>query len=74
MAALTTELDEVRNKPKVAQQDLELTDQNHSQQLPDLEAMRDRILKDLKLGRQAPGYKAAVKALDRFIDELRSRD
>lgn len=40
--------------------------------LPDLEAMRDRILSDLKLGKQAPGYKAAAKALDRFITELQT--
>ena len=29
-----------------------------------------RILFDLKLGKQAPGYKAAQKALNRFIAEL----
>jgi len=32
--------------------------------------MRDLILADLKLGKQAPGYKAATKALDRLIAEL----
>ena len=36
----------------------------------DLEKTRDRVLKRLKLGKQAPGYKAAVKALDMMIDEL----
>ncbi|MDV2997304.1 MAG: hypothetical protein N4J56_007009 [Chroococcidiopsis sp. SAG 2025] len=36
-------------------------------QIPDLEAKRDRVLLDLKLGKQAPGYKAAQKALNRFI-------
>jgi hypothetical protein len=35
-----------------------------------LEKTRDRVLKRLKLGKQAPGYKAAVKALDMMIDEL----
>ncbi len=35
-----------------------------------LEALRDRILLDLKLGKQVPGYKAAQKALNRFIAEL----
>lgn len=35
-----------------------------------LEALRDRILFDLKLGKQASGYKAAQKALKRFIAEL----
>ena len=39
-------------------------------QMADFEALRDRILLDLKLGKQAPGYKAAQKALNRFIAEL----
>jgi hypothetical protein len=48
-------------------------------QMTDLEALRDseallrsadRILLDLKLGKQALGYKAAQKALNRFIAEL----
>lgn len=39
-------------------------------QMADLEALRERILSDLKLGKQAPGYKAAHKALNRFIAEL----
>lgn len=40
--------------------------------LLDLEATRARILSGLKLGKQAPGYKAATKALDRLIAELQS--
>ncbi|OUL23107.1 hypothetical protein BV378_24690 [Nostoc sp. RF31YmG] len=39
-------------------------------QLKALEAKRDRILLELKLGKQATGYKAALKALNRFIAEL----
>ncbi len=39
-----------------------------------LEALRDRILFDLKLGKQAPGYKAAQKALNRFIAKLTHPD
>jgi hypothetical protein len=35
-----------------------------------LEALRDSILSGLKLGKQAPGYKAAQKALDHFISQL----
>jgi hypothetical protein len=35
-----------------------------------LEILRDRILSELKLGKQAPGYKTAQKALNRFISEL----
>lgn len=36
----------------------------------DYQAIRDQVLTSLKLGKQAPGYKSAVKALDRFIAEL----
>ena len=36
----------------------------------DLEALRDRVLFDLKLGKQASGYKAAQKALNFFIAQL----
>lgn len=39
-------------------------------QLEALEALRDRIFSELKLGKQAPGYKAAQKALNGFIAEL----
>lgn len=35
-----------------------------------LEILRDRVLSELKLGKQAPGYKTAQKALNRFISEL----
>jgi predicted DNA-binding protein len=34
----------------------------------------DRVLKRLKLGKQASGYKAAVKALNMMISELSSQD
>ncbi|MBC1280470.1 hypothetical protein GNF10_32160, partial [Nostoc sp. UCD121] len=37
----------------------------------DFEAIRDRILFELKLGRQASAYKAAQKALNRFIQEIK---
>jgi len=40
----------------------------------ELDPIRDRVLKRLKLGKQAPGYKAAVKALDMMIDELSHDD
>lgn len=39
-------------------------------QAVELELLRDRILSELKLGKQAPGYKAIQKALNRFIAEL----
>lgn len=37
---------------------------------PSLEELRERVLSSLKLGKQAPGYKAAQKVLERFITEL----
>jgi len=37
----------------------------------DFEAIGDRILFELKLGRQASAYKAAQKALNRFIQEIK---
>lgn len=42
-------------------------------QLEALDALRERILFDLKLGKQATGYKVAQKALNRFIAELTTR-
>lgn len=38
-----------------------------------LEEMRDQILKSLKLGKQAPGYKKALSALNQFIELLRDK-
>ena len=39
-------------------------------QMAELENLRNRILLDLKLGKQASGYKTAQKALNHFIAEL----
>lgn len=39
-------------------------------QVAELEALRARVLSNLKLGKQAPGYKATQKVLNRFIVEL----
>jgi predicted GNAT family acetyltransferase len=44
--------------------------QQESEQHQDYQVMRDKVLNSLKLGRQAPGYKSALKALDRFIAEI----
>ncbi|MCC5670742.1 hypothetical protein LC653_45075 [Nostoc sp. CHAB 5784] len=38
--------------------------------LETLETLRDRILSQLKLGKQATGYKMALKALNLFIAEV----
>lgn len=37
----------------------------------DYEVVRDRILSELKLGRQAHAYKTTQKALNRMIAELK---
>lgn len=39
--------------------------------LPDLEGIRDRVLADLRLGKQAPRYREAARVLDRFINDLK---
>jgi len=39
-------------------------------QIAELKTLRDRVLLSLKLGKQAPGYRAALKALNHFITEL----
>lgn len=44
---------------------------NFVHDIVDFEAIRDRILFELKLGRQASGYKTAQKALNQFIAELK---
>lgn len=41
--------------------------ERETQQLPDLEAARDRFLSGLKLGKQSPGYKRTKATIDRFI-------
>jgi hypothetical protein len=38
--------------------------------IEELEILRDRVLSELKLGKQATGYKTAQKVLNRFIAEL----
>lgn len=42
-------------------------------QVNDLEAVRERVLSSLKLGKQAPGYKTAKLALNQFIQLLRAK-
>lgn len=39
----------------------------------ELEALRDQVLQELKLGKQAPGYKTTQKALNQFITLLSKR-
>lgn len=67
IAELIHENEELR--AKVSQ--LQNQKQQESEQHRDYKFIRDQVLAGLKLGRQAPGYKSAVKALDRFIAEIR---
>lgn len=44
-----------------------------SPSMTELEALRDQVLQELKLGKQAPGYKTTQKALNQFITLLSKR-
>jgi hypothetical protein len=59
-----------KNKNQDQQPDIA---QEHTPTLPnikELEALRDQVLQELKLGKQAPGYKTTQKALNQFITLL----
>lgn len=63
-----------RKTDNLAQQDTD-TQLSAATVLPkgaNLEILRDRVLLSLKLGKQAPLYKAALKVLNHFIAELTS--
>ena len=45
--------------------------EKETEEPPDYQVIRNKVLNRLKLGAQAPGYKSAVKALDGFITEIR---
>lgn len=42
------------------------------QKVATLESLRNQVIVELKLGKQSPGYKAALKALNHFIVVLNS--
>ncbi|QLE45983.1 hypothetical protein FD723_37815 (plasmid) [Nostoc sp. C052] len=74
-----TRNDEELNRLKAQVQYLQKENSAHQERsavtfvydIVDFEAIRDRILFELKLGRQASGYKAAQKALNTMIAELK---
>lgn len=74
MISLREENDALRRKCSELESSLASVKPNQEEprtrSLPDLDAIANRILKNLKLGTQAPGYKAARKALDLFIGDL----
>lgn len=71
---LIEEKGELRRELEQAREDLEKVRSHQPTadiQLPILlDELRSRTLADLKLGKQAPGYKSAQKALDIFIQKL----
>jgi hypothetical protein len=69
---LSEEVERPRAENEAIRQELDTAKESARQPLqqPDLEELGSRILKNLKLGTQAPGYKVARKALDQFIREL----
>lgn len=69
--ALEAELEQARQERDRFRQELTAYQASQPQQ-PDYEAIRDRVLASLKLGKQAPGYKSAKKVLDDFISRLKA--
>lgn len=63
---LKIELEQARLERDRLAAELAANQASQSQQ-PDLEAIRDRVLASLKLGKQAPEYKRTKKAIDSFI-------
>lgn len=60
---------------KIGDLDLELSKiKEQPQQQPDTQAIRDRALTKLKLGKQAPEYKRAKKYMDLLLAELSGSD
>lgn len=64
------ELTRENEELKAALSQLQSQRQKESESL-DYQVIRNKVLNSLKLGKQAPGYKSAVKALDGFIEEIR---
>ena len=72
---LQKESEERRDYAKLTRENSELKAQlsqlqKESEEPRDYQVIRDKVLSSLKLGKQAPGYKTAVKAIDRFIAEM----
>lgn len=63
---LTRENEKLKDQLSQLQSQLQTESEKHQ----DYQVLRDKVLSSLKLGKQAPGYKSAIKALDRFIAEM----
>ena len=73
---LLRENEALKQQNQELQQELSNVAVTPTLQLPDYEAVRDRVLRTLtsgkgKIATTSPQYKAAARALDRFILELR---
>ncbi|MBD2694146.1 hypothetical protein [Anabaena catenula] len=62
-----------RNKNQDQQPDIAETHTPTPPNMTELEALRDQVLQELKLGKQAPGYKTTQKALNQYITLLSKR-
>lgn len=72
---LQKEAEERRDYAKLTRENSDLKAQlsqlqKESEEPRDYQVIRDKVLSSLKLGKQAPGYKTAAKAIDRFIAEM----
>ncbi len=75
-AAIPGGISRLRAESQTLRQDREqlaAEELKHSSPSVDYEAVRDRVLANLKLGKQAPQYKAVARAIDEFIKEISGR-
>jgi molybdenum-dependent DNA-binding transcriptional regulator ModE len=78
VASLRAELESLRQERDQLEAEVnrfteQLAAEERSHESINHEAVRDRILASLKLGKQAPQYKAAARAIDEFIKEISGR-
>ena len=74
-AAIPGGISRLRAESQTLRQDREqlaAEELKHSSPSVDYSAIRARILASLKLGKLSPQYKAAAKAMDEFIKEIKS--
>lgn len=68
---LKSELEQVRAENASLKSTASDSGLQQTQSKNELLEMRDLVLASLKLGKQAPGYKAAKQALDKFVEALK---
>jgi hypothetical protein len=72
LVAQTAELEQQRKLIAALEEKLEQCEQKvqQSQQQPNLEVIRERILSGLRVGKQAPEYKRTKSVIDKFIAQV----